>query len=140
MRYSLQNMPKRRASLRPWFANFFLKITGSRLTSTCETNGQFRFKVGRNGSPAATHRIPNTTPGSDCSVEMRCQSSGENAKRMTWPFVLVNSRNAPPACACPLSAFQSCHSSSIGMPVAPLSPAAAGSFVPSCGKWLAVDT
>jgi hypothetical protein len=45
-------MPKRRASLLPWFANFFLEITGSRLTSTCETNGQFRFKVRRNGSPS----------------------------------------------------------------------------------------
>jgi hypothetical protein len=29
MRYSLRNMPKRQASLRPWLANFFLEITGS---------------------------------------------------------------------------------------------------------------
>jgi hypothetical protein len=129
MRYSLQNMPKRRASLRPWFANFVLKITGSRLTSTCETNGQFRFKVWakRQSQPRRTES-PKYHPGERPFRRNACQPSGENAKRLTWPFVLVNSRNAAPACPCPLSAFQSCHSSSIGMPVAPLSPAAAGSL------------
>ena len=49
MRYLLRNMPKRRACLHPWFANFFLEITGPRLTSRCETNEEFRFKVRRNG-------------------------------------------------------------------------------------------
>ena len=63
MRYSLRNMPKRRASLRPWFANFFLKITESRLTSTCETNGQFRFKIRRNRSPSRNAQNPQYHPG-----------------------------------------------------------------------------
>ena len=76
MRYSLRNMPKRRASLRPWFANFFLEITGSRLTSTCETNGQFRFKVRRNGSPSRDAQNLQYHPGSNCSVE--------NAVSIVW--------------------------------------------------------
>jgi hypothetical protein len=90
MRYSLRNMPKRWASLRPWFANFSLEITGSRLTSTCETNGQFRFKVRRNGSPGDAQNLQYHT-GERLSVEMRCQWSGENAERLTAPFAFVNS-------------------------------------------------
>jgi hypothetical protein len=94
-------MPKQR------FANSFLEITGSRLTSTCDTNGQFGCKVRRNGSPSRDAQNLQYHPGSDCSVEMRCQSSDENAEHLTAPFVFVNSRNVAPAWACPLSAFQS---------------------------------
>jgi hypothetical protein len=127
MRYSLRNMPKRRASLRPWFANFSTSPDRESHRRVRPTDSS-ALRFGETVFPAATHRISNTSPGSDCPVEMPCQSSGENAKRLTAPFAFVNSRNVAPACACPLSAFQSCHSSSIGMPVAPLSPAAAGSL------------
>jgi hypothetical protein len=61
------------------------------------------------------------------------QPSGENAKRLTWPFVFVNSRNAPPACACPLSAFQSSQQFDWYASCTTIARCR-GTFVPSCGE------
>jgi hypothetical protein len=71
MRYSLRNMRKRRASLRPWFANFFLEITRSRLTSTSQTNVRLSFKVQRNPYSERDAQNPPYHRGSGSSAEMR---------------------------------------------------------------------
>jgi hypothetical protein len=44
-------------------------------------------------------------------MEIRCQSSGENAELLTAPIAFVSSRDVAPACACPLSALRSGHES-----------------------------
>ena len=93
MRYSLRNTPKRRASPRPWFADFFLEITP--IAAHIDLPDQ---------SAAPALRFNDLYSGVDAQNLFRrkaCQPSGENAKRLTSPFALVNSRNAAPACTCP---------------------------------------
>jgi hypothetical protein len=71
MRYSLRNMPKRRASLRPWFADFSLEITRSRFTSTSDTNVQLSFERRRSRNPSRVAQNPQCHSGSGCSAKCR---------------------------------------------------------------------
>jgi len=116
------NMPKQRAFLspRPWFADFSLEITDR---AHIDVRPKYSSAYGSTKPIRAETHDSKCHSGSGCSANARVNPLAKALKRLTPPFVLVNSRT--PFCSRILpvqSALPSGPSSSIGKPVAPLSP------------------